>query len=132
MAFTFYFPAVSGATDTAAMPSPERGNPVREIKVQSTARTMSGAIRVYDKGVSRSERDYTFEDVTDAKKTALQHLFDTHANGQATAFQIIDHHGTTLNARFLQSSLEWKEDNAETLPVTNALWSVEIKLEVWA
>lgn len=131
MAFTFYFPAVSGATDTAAMPSPERGNPVREIRVQTSARTMAGTLRVYDKGVSRKEWDLQFEDVTTTQKTALQHLFDSHANGMVTAFQVVDHHGTTLNARFLQATLEWKEDAAEVLPVTNPLWSIDIKLEVW-
>ncbi len=132
MSFVFYYPQKSGATTTVTLPNPERGNPERSLLVQASGRTMAGTLRVYNKGTARKEIDIHLEDLTNTQKGDLLSFFQTKAVGMQNAFQVDDHHGSLLNARFLQSEMEFSEDYAETVPVTNPLWSVEIKLEVWS
>jgi hypothetical protein len=132
MSFVFYYAAKSGASVTVTLPSPERDNVYRRKKILGVGRTMGGTIRVYDKGTQRLELDLEFRDLTDTQKVALDGFINTNADGSVNAFQVDDIHGTCWNARFIQTEFEFIEEGAETLPVTNPLWRITLKLEVWA
>lgn len=130
MSYVFYYPTKASPTDTVTLRNPERDNIDRRIKVQASGRSMGGTLYCYDKGVDRIEVDLDFTELDETDKTDLQSFFDDSADGMNIAFQVDDLHGTLWDARFLMSELEWVEIGAKTLPVTDPVYSVSIKLEL--
>jgi len=132
MSFVLYYPDKATATTTVTLPSPDRGNPLQQIRGQASARSRGGKIYVYDKGVNRYEASYDFADLTDAQKTALEAFFASQADGMINEFQVDDHLGIAYDARFLQSELEWSNTGEQVPGGTAPEWAVSFRIELAA
>ncbi len=130
MSFTLYYPNQAAPSTTVALRNPERDNKEHHQRVQASGRTRGGTLYVYDKGTARKEMPYEFTELSNAKKVELADFFADDADGMVNSFQIVDHQGTTWNARFLQSDLEFTNIGEGTPPVTAPVWSVGFRLEL--
>jgi len=87
---------------------------------------------VMDHGSGRNEAGFSFTELTDTQKGDLQDFFDDDAEGLSNSFQVVDHHGTLWTAYFLSPELGWTNIGEKTLGGTDAVWSLNVRLELEA
>lgn len=92
--------------------NPVRSNTHQLKKYQTLGRTASGNIYTYDKGINIKKLNLRFENLREDEKTALENFYDITIDGIMNTFDYTDHFGTTWTARFLNTELNFEEQDS--------------------
>lgn len=127
--------------------NPSRSNIHKIKKFQALGRTAGGQIYAYDKGPTSKRLELEFLELRQSEKDALESFYDTTVDGVITNFEYTDHFGTTWNAKFLETELNFEETDSEgeskyhftsggnTYPsyrYTKGIYRVTMILEIWS